>query len=193
MEAKEQFIEIFQTHIKREGSDKLLDYLKSSDFFSAPASTRFHLAEEGGLCAHSLNVYQRLVKLVQCEYGDQFFEKYSMETLAVCGLLHDLCKIDMYKTEYRNVKNPDGVWEQKPFFAIDEKLPYGHGEKSVYIINGYIRLTREEAVAINWHMGGFDDRVRAGNYSIASAYTMFPLSVFLHLADMTASYLDEKR
>lgn len=193
MEAKEQFIEIFQTHIKREGSDKLLDYLKSSDFFTAPASTRFHLAEEGGLCAHSLNVYQRLVKLVQCEYGDQFLEKYSMETLAVCGLLHDLCKIDMYKTEHRNVKNADGVWEQKPFFAIDEKLPYGHGEKSVYIINGYIRLTREEAVAINWHMGGFDDRVRAGNYSIASAYTMFPLSVFLHLADMTASYLDEKR
>lgn len=193
MDIREEFIEIYKENVKREGADKLLDYLCSSDFFCAPASAKFHLSREGGLAEHSINVYKRLLKYVVCEYGENYREKISDESIAICGLLHDLCKIDFYKQDLRNVKNADGAWEQRAYYTIDEKLPYGHGEKSVYIINGFIRLTREEALAINWHMGGFDDRVRSGNFAIAGAYYMYPLAVMLHIADLSASYLDEIR
>lgn len=191
MNLKAEFIDIFEKYIKREGADELLNYLKESDFFTAPASTRFHLAEEGGLCLHSLNVYKRLVALCDAEYGVDRQKVYSDETLAICGLLHDLCKIDTYTVEYRNIK-VNGSWESRPYYAIADKLPYGHGEKSVYIINGFIRLSREEAMAINWHMGAFDDRVKGGSYTIASAFEKYPLSVLLHTADFHAAYLDER-
>ena len=191
MSCKEEFIEIFKTCITREGADKLLDYLEhKSDFFTAPASARYHGAYEGGLCEHSVNTYRRLLALVQGEYGEQWEEKVSRETVAICGLLHDVCKIDFYKQDFRNVKE-NGVWVQRPYYAREEVLPFGHGEKSVYIINGFIRLTREEAMAINWHMGGFDFRVRGGDSSVSDAYRRYPLAVFLHVADLTATYIDE--
>jgi HD domain. len=188
MTDREKFIEIYTSKITREGAGRLLEFLKNSDFFTAPASTKYHLAEESGLLKHSLNVYARLEKLVLAEYGET---KISAETVAVCGLLHDLCKVNFYKVDYRNVKTEAG-WELKPYYAVDDRLPYGHGEKSVYIISGYMRLSREEAMAINWHMGGFDDRVRIGSYTIAGAYRSYPLAVLLHAADLMASYLDEE-
>jgi hypothetical protein len=195
MSYKEDFLEIYETFIERPGSDKLLDYLtKSSDFFTAPASTRFHLAEEGGLCKHSLNVYNRLLRLVEMQYGDNWENVYSHESIAICALLHDICKTNMYKIESRNVKDVTGNWIKKNYYTIEEDLPYGHGEKSVYIINGFLRLTREEAIAINWHMGGFDDRVRGattGSNVLSSAFYHFPLAVLLNLADIAATFLDE--
>lgn len=187
---REQFEEIFRTYIKREGASALLDWICRTDFFTAPASAKYHLSVEGGLCKHSLNVYRRLLKLAQEEYGEQWENKISHESIALCGLLHDLCKVDYYKQDLRNVKK-DGRWEQVPYYTIEEKLPYGHGEKSVYIINGFLRLTREEALAINWHMGGFDDRVRAGSRSTSIVYSQYPLSILLHLADLKATFLDE--
>ncbi len=189
---KNQFCDIFTTHIKRAGCDKMLEYLTKNDFFTAPASTRFHLAEEGGLCAHSVNVYKRLLALVQQEYGDNYAETYSDETIAIVGLLHDVCKVNFYTVDYRNVKE-NGEWVKKPFYKVEEKFPYGHGEKSVFIIGQYMRLTVEEAVAINWHMGGFDDRVRGGSFSVSEAFGKYKLSILVHLADMSASYLDEER
>ena len=190
---KEEYIRIYQENVKREGAGALLDYLKGSDFFTAPASTKFHMAIEGGLCRHSINVYNRMVTLVTAEYGADWQSKVSAETVAICGVLHDVCKIDMYTIEYRNVKKADGTWDKVPYYTIDEKLPYGHGEKSVYIINGFIRLTREEALAIDWHMGSFDDRVKGGSFSIANAFSKYPIAVLLHMADLSASYLDEER
>ena len=187
-----EFEQIYTTYIKREGSDKLLAYLKNSDFFTAPASARYHLAEEGGLHQHSVNVYRRLVSLVKLEYGDNYQSIVSDETLAVCGLLHDLCKINYYVTEMRNVKE-NGAWKSVPYFKVDEKFPYGHGEKSVFIVMNYIKLTAEEAMAINWHMGGFDERVKGGSFSISRAFQQYPLAVLLHIADVMASYLDEDR
>lgn len=192
MNYAERFIELYQANIKRKGSDDLLEYLKKSDFFTAPASTRFHLACEGGLVEHSVNVYLRLKSLLDLEYGEKRPEIYSDETVAICGLLHDVCKIGVYAVSYRNVKE-NGVWKEVPFYTTDEQLPYGHGEKSVYIINGFLRLTREEALAINWHMGSFDDRVRGGSHSIAKAYADYPIAVLTHLADLSATYLDEHR
>ncbi len=192
MSYKDKFIEIYNEKVTREGAKKLLDYLLSTDFFTAPASTRFHLAREQGLCEHSLNVYFRLKELVENEKSD-WASRATDETIAIIALLHDVCKADMYVVDYRNQKQPDGSWEKVPYYTIDEKLPYGHGEKSVYIINGFMRLTREEAMCINWHMGGFDDRVKGGSYSIAKAFEQYPLAVLLHISDIMASYLDEDR
>jgi hypothetical protein len=190
-EYKKEFLDIFDTYIKREGAETLRDYLVKSDFFTAPASSRFHSAVRGGLCLHSLYVYKRLSRSVAAEYGEAWAEHVSRETVAICGLLHDVCKIEFYKEDVKNVKE-DGQWVTKPYYSHDEKLPYGHGEKSVYIINGFIRLTREEAMAINWHMGGFDLRVKGGDYSIGEAMNKFPLTVLLHVADLTSTYIDEK-
>ncbi len=188
-----EFITVYRTFIKRDGADKLLDYLISkSDFFTAPASSKFHSDYEGGLLDHSLNVYYRLLRLVESEYGEGWKEKVSPESVAIVGLLHDVCKINYYKVSYRNVKK-DGVWEQQPYYTIEDELPYGHGEKSVYIISGFMRLTRDEAMAINWHMGGFDDRVRGGSYTVGHAFEKYPLAVLAHSADFLATYFDEKK
>ncbi len=192
MTFKEEFLSIFDGNIKREGALKLRQYLLSSNFFTSPASTRYHCAYEGGLCEHSVNVYKRLLANVKNNYGDNYEAVISNETIAIVSLLHDLCKIDFYKQDVRNVKE-NGVWVQKPYYVKDEQLPYGHGEKSVYIINGFIRLTREEALAINWHMGGFDARVKGGDGSISEAFSKYPLIVLLHVSDLEATYLDEKR
>ena len=188
--AKNEFIDIYTTYVKRDGADKLLDYLTNSDFFTAPASARFHLAEEGGLCQHSVNVYKRLRKIIAEEYGEN--SPYSDETVAICGLLHDVCKVNFYAVDYRNSKE-NGVWVKVPYYRVDEKFPYGHGEKSVFILTQYIRLTAEEAMAINWHMGGFDERVKGGSYSLSEAMAKYKLVLLMHVADLQASYLDEDR
>ena len=174
---KEEFLEIFNKHIRRDGQDKLLEYLIKSDFFIAPASTKFHSCHEGGLCEHSVKVYKRFLSLIKNEYGENYDQKISNESIAIISLLHDVCKINCYKTEMRNVKE-NGNWVQKPYFVYEDKLPYGHGEKSVYIISGFIKLTREEAMAINWHMGGFDSRVLGGSYSIKDAFYSYPTALF---------------
>jgi len=188
---KDEFIEIYKTNIKRDGADKLLEWLERTDFFTAPASSKFHSNYTGGLCDHSVNVYKRFKSLIKNEYGDNYAEKVSEESIAVMSLLHDVCKVDTYKTDYRNVK-VDGVWTQQPYFSVADELPYGHGEKSVYMISGFMRLSREEAMAINWHMSGFDMRVKGGSYAISDAYYKYPVAVLLAMADMMATYLDEK-
>ena len=190
MSCKEEFIEIFKAHIVRDGADKLLDYLSNSDFFTAPASARFHLAEEGGLCRHSVNVYKRLVNVIRQEYGSN--SPFSDETVAICGLLHDVCKINFYVVDYRNSKE-NGVWVKVPYYRVEEKFPYGHGEKSVFIVSQYMRLTAEEAMAINWHMGGFDERVKGGSFALSEAMAKYKLVLLMHIADLQASYLDEDR
>ena len=191
-EIQEQFVSIFTKYIKRDGSDNLLDWLITTDFFTAPASSKFHSAYEGGLCEHSINVFNRFVKVLTMEYGENFTDKISMESVAIISLLHDLCKVNFYKTEFRNVK-VDGQWVQVPYYSIEDTLPYGHGEKSVYIISGFMKLSREEAMAINWHSGGFDDRVRGGSYGMSEAYYKFPTAMLFHSADMMATYLDETK
>ena len=185
---KERFITIFKEKIHREGADKLLAYLESSDFFTAPASTRYHGAYFGGLLEHSLNVYDCLCDyLARPRVKEQYGLEFSEESVAVVALLHDLCKVDFYVESTRNVKE-DGVWKTVPFYTIDDKLPYGHGEKSVYIASGYMRLTREEAFAIRYHMG-FSGEENVN--TVGAAFAKFPLAVALFTADMEASYFVE--
>lgn len=194
MTSRDEFLEIFYDNIERDGSDKLVEWLDKSDFFTAPASTKRHSSYKGGLCQHSINVYKRLVKLVQSEFGNDWEKRVSPESLAIMGLLHDVCKVDTYVEDLKNVKNQEtGKWEQKPYYRIEESLPYGHGEKSVYILSAFIKLSREEALAINWHMGEYDLRVKSGSYAITSVYYKYPVCFLLHLADLMATYLDEEQ
>lgn len=191
MTNKERFIEIFQSKIHREGAQELLDFLCSEhcDFFTAPASTRYHGAHEGGLLEHSLNVYDCLCDiLARPRMQEVYGIRYSEESAAIVALLHDLCKVNFYKTSFRNVKDESGKWTSVPYYTIEDRLPYGHGEKSVYIASGYMRLTRDEAFAIRYHMGfsGPEDANQVGR-----ALEMFPLAFALCMADMEASYFME--
>lgn len=189
MTAKERFIELYKKNIKREGADKLLEYLISSDFFAAPASARFHSSYEGGLCEHSLNVYDCLMSYLSAERTKSIIgTNYSDESITIVSLLHDLCKIGVYKKGFRNVKDEKGAWQRVDTFEYDDKLPYGHGEKSVYIISGYMRLTREEAFAIRYHMG-YSSTEDPRN--VSAAFEMFPLAFALSTADSEATYFIE--
>lgn len=179
MSAQDEFIKTYTENIHRPGADKLLEWLKKSDFFTAPASTKYHSCHEGGLCEHSVNVFKRL--------HIQTADKISMESVAICGLLHDLCKVNFYVLSTRNVKNEEtGEWEKKPYYTVEDQLPYGHGEKSVYIISGFVRLAREEAFAVRFHMGDCNDR------NTSRAFRAYPLALMLHIADMEATFIDEK-
>jgi hypothetical protein len=185
---KEEFIKIYKENITREGADALLEYLLSSqsDFFVAPASTRYHGAYEGGLCEHSLNVYHCLCDYLTRERTKKVYGmNYSSESVALTALLHDVCKLNFYKKERRNRKNEYGQWEEYDYYGVDDKLPYGHGEKSVYIVSGFMKLSRPEAFAIRYHMGfsGTEDK-----NSIGAAFEMYPLALALSVADMEASY-----
>lgn len=191
MNHKETFLDYYHTYIHREGADQLLDYLLSpaSDFFTAPASTRFHGAYGGGLVEHSINVYECLKDyLNRPRVKECYGLDVSDESIAITALLHDLCKVNCYKPGFRNVKDDKGVWQKVPTYEFDDKLPYGHGEKSVYIITGFMRLTREEAFAIRYHMGfaGTEDARNVGN-----AFEQFPLAFALATADMEATYFIE--
>ena len=205
---KDKFIEVYRENITRPGADELLAYLEKSGFFSDPASASNHLAEEGGLCKHSLHVYERLKQLVGSEIANNpDFVPPSDETVAICGLLHDICKIGCYRKEPKNQKTYDPqkvaaaqkwqikhddlgdfIWETVLSYKFDDPLPYGHGEKSVYIINGFLRLTREEAFAIRYHMGswGAED-----SRNVGAAFEKFELALLTHMADELATFVDE--
>ena len=185
---RERFITLFKEKIHREGADRLLAYLQSSDFFTAPASTRYHGAYMGGLLEHSLNVYDCLCDyLARPRVKEVYGLEFSEETVAIVALLHDLCKVDFYVESTRNVKE-NGVWKSVPYYTIDDQLPYGHGEKSVYIASGYMRLTRDEAFAIRYHMG-FSGNEEVN--TVGQAFAKFPLAVALATADIEAAYFVE--
>lgn len=185
--SRERFTELFTQYITRPGSDKLFSWLENSDFFDAPASTRFHGDYAGGLCEHSVHVWEELVRLLKA-YPEV---KVSGETAAIVTLLHDVCKIGCYKTDYRNVKEGN-VWVKRPYYTFQEDFCYGgHGSKSVYLIQKYMNLTDQEAVAINCHMG-FADRP-PNDYSVGNAFDGYPLAWLVHVADESATYIREKK
>lgn len=181
----DRFIALYKQYITRPGSVELLDWLISTDFFDAPASTRFHGDYEGGLVEHSVNVWEEMVRLMKA-YPEI---KATGETVAIITLLHDLCKVGCYKTELRNRKE-NGVWKSVPVYTFNEDFCYGgHGSKSVFLIQRFMPLSETEAVAINCHMG-FSDRA-PGDFSLGKAYLQYPLAWLLHVADESASYIRE--
>lgn len=172
---KEEFIKLLK-EINREGMDKLIEFLEASDFFEAPASTKFHGAWKGGLMEHSMKVYE----ILKQKNGDS-------DSVRIIALLHDICKTNFYKVDYRNAKNALGVWEKVPYYAVEDTIPYGHGEKSVMMVSEFIKLTPEERYSIRWHMGFTEPKELYG--TIGLAYKKYPLALLTHEADLEASYL----
>lgn len=170
-------------YINRPGAADLLQWMGANGFFEAPASKRHHGAKPGGLAEHSVNVFRRLLWLNAEEEKRQQSPQYDLETVAICGLLHDLCKIDAYrKSEF------EGITE----YQLTKNFPAGHGEKSVILILQFIKLTQEEILAIRWHMGQYDFYARGGGYDLDNAFRQSKLAVMLHLADMMATHFDER-
>lgn len=174
---------------EREGIEKLLEFIRKSDFYTAPASTRFHSCHEGGLLEHSLNVYDCLTAKRNNPIWKTIFDEIPESSLIVVALLHDLCKIYFYTVEMRN-KKVDGVWESVPFYTVDDKIPYGHGEKSVMMIEAYMKLTSQERYAIRWHMGWSEPKESYN--ALGGAIKKYPFVWALHEADNEATYLLEE-
>lgn len=183
---KDQFIELLN-QIERPGIDMLANFLEDSDFYFAPCSTKYHLSVPGGLVKHSINVYKLLALK-----NKQYKLDINPETVLISGLLHDICKVNFYGTDYRNVKE-DGVWVQKQIYVVKDQFPIGHGEKSVIMLQKYIDLTQEEQLAIRWHMGPFTDGF--DSYGLSQAYYTAcketKLVTALFTADMEAAQIFE--
>ena len=190
---RDKFLQIFDNQIgEREGKEALRDWLLSDgcDFFIAPASTKYHGAYDGGLCEHSIDVYEMAVRL-ETLFREEIRKQYLvlnrpynrdqfMESLAVAALFHDLCKANFYKAKSNG---------RSSYFTVEEQLPFGgHGSKSVYVLSKYLKdINDEEAIAINCHMGfsrGYDSSV-----SIGESFHYSPLAWIIHVADEAATYL----
>lgn len=171
---KEEFIALLK-QVDREGMDNLIDFLNRSDFFEAPASTRFHGCYKGGLLEHSMKVYEILKTKTE-----------DSDSVKIIALLHDICKANFYKVDYRNAKNEQGVWEKVPYYTVDDTIPYGHGEKSVMMLSEFIKLTPEERYAIRWHMGFTEPKELYT--TIGQAYKKYPVALLVHEADLEATY-----
>ena len=185
-ENKKEFLLLCED-IKRPGISELLKWLETSDFFTAPASTKYHGSYEGGLCEHSLNVAKTLRLLC----GNSDMQNVPLETIYIIALFHDLCKVNFYKKSKRNVKTEDG-WVEKDYWEVEEKLPCGeHADKSIILLQQYIKLLPEEIMAIRAHMGGFDTSVKGGSFMIGKIFEKSNLAVLLHCADLMATYICE--
>ena len=192
------FLAVYSNTIKRDGAASMLYWLDSkTDFFKAPASRKHHLAQPGGLVIHSLNVYKRLLEITARDvFGGTdgaLLAEDVVETVAILGLLHDVCKADVYHQETKRRKNPDtGKWEDCMGYTFRDPFPLGHGEKSLYLITRHMALTEEEAMAIRWHMGAYDDAVKGGSRSMTEAMNLTPWVWRLQEADMCAAWIDER-
>lgn len=187
---KELFINTLKRFVNRDGVAELINWLNSSDFFLAPASTRYHGSHEGGLCEHSINVEKALCIEMENTFGDDWEEVFSREEVVIVSLLHDLCKANSYEQYERNVKI-DGEWEQVTEYRRNPKFHMGHGPKSMFIAQQFIKLTPTEAQAINFHMGAFDTSQYSTVGEVSEAYKVNTLAFLLHIADYKATYLYE--
>lgn len=200
----QNYIERFEAMLSecdRDGMDKLLEYLRKSDFYTAPASTRFHSCHEGGLVEHSLNVADCLLdKLNDPVWADRLGE-VGRESIIIAALLHDICKSNYYAVEMKNKKiysdhgkKSDSAgrydWETVPGYTVDDKIPYGHGEKSVMMIEEFIKLKPVERYAIRWHMGFTEAKENWNTLSLA--IKKYPLVLAIFEADLESTYLLEK-
>ena len=178
----------------REGIENLIKWLEDGSFFDMPASTKYHGNYDGGLAEHSLNVYKALVKL-RGLYEQQFGSgKLPLSSIIITSLCHDFCKIDFYKKEMKNVKNVEtGKWEVKEVYGYNDQLGMGHGEASVFLLREFVPLSREEILAIRWHMGAYDSAVKGGDYSMNIAKKQTPLVELLQMADSWASNFMEEQ
>ena len=192
---KQRYIDLIKSiELQNADKDKFLAWLNNSDFFQAPASSRYHCAYAGGLCQHSLNVYDALLKLVK-DYGAIVGEEYDEDELKIVALLHDIAKTNFYELYFKNVKNEDtGKWEQQPDYRMrpdENRFIYGnHEQNSEYIARRFFPLTLRMSTAILHHHAGMS--WDSAKDDISAIYDRFPLATMLHLADMAATYMYER-
>ena len=195
------FLAVYNANVnRREGAVAMLKWLeRETDFFTAPASSKHHLAQPGGLAVHSLNVWRRLREIAvrdmtdRNEPGVRQLSEAEEETVAILGLLHDVCKAGVYHQETKRRKNQEtGKWEDYLGYTFRDPFPLGHGEKSLFLIPRHMALTEEEALAIRWHMGAYDDAVKGGSRSMTEAMNLTPWVWRLQEADMCAAWIDER-
>ena len=210
------FKKYLKAYVEQDSVDSFITWLDSTDFKTAPASSKYHLCCEGGLVKHSLNVFFRLFQLLRSEYPDEIvvdennkplvdedgktLVKYTCpfdkSSIAFVSLLHDISKANYYKISYKNVQNQEtGAWEKKPYYNVrdeSERTFFGsHEENSLFILSKFFDITDDEAVAIRYHMGMLEEtNITSGR--MFHAYKTNPLAFFLHEADMMAMCLDEK-
>ena len=200
---KIEFIRLLRT-IKREGADieRLIKKLENSDFFYAPASTKYHAAYEGGLCQHSLNVYYNFLELAKT-HNDLDPICYDDESVIIMCLLHDISKMNIYEKTVKNVKKycDDGDkydemgkfrWIAEPGFKTkDNTFVYGsHEMTSEFIVRQFIPLNLDESVAILHHMGGMHYDCAQDN--LGAIFSNYHSALILHTADMMSTYIDER-
>ena len=177
MTDKQRFISLLMMAAgNRQGFGDFVEWLEDTDFFEAPASSKYHGSSEGMLCRHSLNVHYRM----QSRQAECNARGIRPESCIVAPLLHDICKVNFYVKDGEKYKYNNNLW-----------LPVGHGERSVMLIQQHMTLTEEEMVAIRWHMGAYDDAAKGGSRTLSEVFKKYPLALMLHLSDMEAAYLDE--
>lgn len=199
---KKQFAQILLDVLEPFEYESIMGFLAKADFFTAPASTRFHLSVEGGLCQHSLNVYTSAMQI-----DTAFNSGASRRSIAITSLLHDICKAGVYRKELKNAKiydkaviegrpkhaikhdkKGDFVWDLKEIYVFDDPWPFGHGSKSAYIVNSLMDLTDEEALAIRYHMGPYEE---GDKDRCSKVFEQSKLALLIHFADMYASKVVE--
>lgn len=187
---KERFINLCHEHIHRDGLEKILEYLEQKDFYTAPSSASFHLNEEGGLCLHSMNVFETACKLyeqVALPYikagSSPFTEEISMESIAIATLFHDICKVNLYHKTEKWKKDANNRWMSYPGYEFKDDFPFGHGEKSCLMLSWYMRLRPDEMLAIRWHMGMYD----VGENNSSSRRTFYDAADRCLLVDIVSS------
>ena len=198
---EDKFKKYCKEYIERDGLDKLLAYLDSTDFFTAPSSSNFHLNETGGLCLHSLNVfetakaiYEEIIEPKIVAGSSPFTEIVPIESIAISALFHDLCKTKIYKQTERWKKDENGRWMSYPGYEISDDFPFGHGEKSCLIIGWFMRLKQDELLAIRWHMGMFEmtESGTSTRFAYRAAMGKSPLVSILQAADLLSANCMEK-
>ena len=193
IEERKNKIKSILKQINRDGINSLISYLEdNTDFYTAPCSTQYHLSSEGGLAEHSLNVYTLLKEKIK--YFN-LTKDVSDSSIAICGLLHDLCKTNFYEKGTKWVKI-NGGWQEQEIWVVNDQFPVGHGEKSVFLLQRYITLSNEEIAAIRWHMMAFDAGIHfnyPSGYSFRSATEKYPLVTLLATADIEASNIIERK
>jgi hypothetical protein len=189
MNTNKQNITMILGDVHREGMSELVEYLEGTDFFEAPASTKHHCAYIGGLAQHSLNVYEMLYIL-----DDRLTTDIPVDSMIITALLHDVCKANYYVQEPAWRKDDRGKWESYIRWGVNDQLPLGHGEKSLYLVSRFIKLSDSEASAIRWHMGAWTPGMT--DYATSMAYNAavnkYPLVTLLETADNLASRMIEK-